>query len=266
LISDRRRWALLTAAVFCCVGAAPPTPPAKVIAHIDLSKPFHLPPGASFTATQGPPVLDPATEETVPGSIQLCIRRRPSEACSPDLNKGLTLASGADLFSSIHFLDQAEVVFGGERGSRSLLHLQYSSFESSDGGQRRATDMIAYDGAAHHFDVIFHRAVGTNNNEEVRYIRSGPLTGAMISVEPTNDRPFGYWVTVNKLTPDYRYRQVLRYRSATIYGDGNPLAVIDSEMPNILHRLGLWHSGDPLPLPASPCPHPHLVKTELWCS
>jgi hypothetical protein len=94
----------------------------------------------------------------------------------------------------------------------------------------------------------------------------GPLRGDVISVDPTNDPPFGYWVTVHRLTPDYRYKQVLRYRSATIYGDNNPLAVIDSEMPNIQRRLGLWHPGEPLPLPKSGCAKPRLVKTELWCS
>jgi hypothetical protein len=61
------------------------------------------------------------------------------------------------------------------------------------------------------------------------------------------------------------YRQILRFRSATHYGDGNPLAVIDAEMPNIEKRLGLWHAGQPLPLPAKGCAKPHLVKSVLWC-
>ncbi len=30
---------------------------------------------------------------------------------------------------------------------------------------------------------------------------------------------------------DNRYHQIMRYRSATRYGDGNPLAVIDCECP-----------------------------------
>jgi hypothetical protein len=108
--------------------------------------------------------------------------------------------------------------------------------------------------------------VGSNNNEEVRYVASGPLKGAIVSAEPTTDRPYDYWIIVNHLTPDYRYKQALRYRSATLYNDGNPLAVIDSEMPNILRRLGLWRSGQPLPLPKSGCAKPRLVKSELWCS
>jgi hypothetical protein len=61
------------------------------------------------------------------------------------------------------------------------------------------------------------------------------------------------------------FKEVLRYRSATQYGDGNPLAVIDSEMPNMAQRLGLWKPGAPMPLPARACPKPHLVRMALWC-
>jgi hypothetical protein len=59
---------------------------------------------------------------------------------------------------------------------------------------------------------------------------------------------------------------VLRYRSATHYGDGNRLAVIDSEMPNIQKKLGLWKPGQKLPLPQAGCQRPRLVRTELWCN
>jgi len=88
----------------------------------------------------------------------------------------------------------------------------------------------------------------------------------MISAEPTENPPYAYWITVSRLNPDDNYRQVLHYRSATLYGDGNSLAVIDSEMPNILLRLGLWRPGQPLPVPKAGCRRPHLVKMELWCS
>jgi hypothetical protein len=112
---------------------------------------------------------------------------------------------------------------------------------------------------------VYDHLTGSNNDQEVRYISTGPLKGDIISAEPTANAPFGFWVSVNTLPSGYAYKQVLRYRSATRYGDGNPLAVIDSEMPNIELRLGLWRPGSPLPLPAGRCPNPHLVKTELWC-
>jgi hypothetical protein len=84
-------------------------------------------------------------------------------------------------------------------------------------------------------------------------------------VEPTQNAPFGYWVSVNALASNGAYQEILRYRSATTYGNGNPLAVIDSEMPNIQHRLGLWKPGAPLPIPADGCTKPRLVRMELWC-
>jgi hypothetical protein len=62
---------------------------------------------------------------------------------------------------------------------------------------------------------------------------------------------------------------VLRYRSATLYNDGNPLAVIESEMPNIERRLGLWKPGQrPYPNFGSndkPCLRPDAMSSRLWC-
>jgi hypothetical protein len=95
-----------------------------------------------------------------------------------------------------------------------------------------------------------------------------PLRGGVISGEPTSDAPFGYWIMVNELMPAFIHRQMLHYRSATHHSDGNPMAVMDSEMPNIEQRLGIWRPGMPLFVPASasqPCRKPHLSHMELWC-
>ena len=96
-------------------------------------------------------------------------------------------------------------------------------------------------------------------------------SGAVVhSCVPEWHAPFRYSIEVHRPTPTGTYRQVLSYKSATRYGDGNPLAVIDSEMPNIQKRLGLWKPGEPLPAPrldgnGKPCANPTLKKTELWC-
>jgi hypothetical protein len=48
-------------------------------------------------------------------------------------------------------------------------------------------------------------------------------------------------VTTRATIPPFfsRYSHLaLRYRSVTRYGDGNPVPVIDAEMPNILRHLG----------------------------
>ena len=127
------------------------------------------------------------------------------------------------------------------------------------------TQVLAYQRRLDRFVRIYEHLTGTNNNQEVRYVDAGPLRSDIISVEPTMDAPFGFWVSVNALMPGHLYQQVLRYRSATRYQDGNSLAVIDSEMPNIEQHLGFWRLGSPLPLPAGPCSRPHLIRMELWC-
>jgi hypothetical protein len=125
--------------------------------------------------------------------------------------------------------------------------------------------VLAYDQKQERFTSVYEKRTNKNNDQEVRYITDGPLTGAIISAEPTSDAPFGFWITINRLGPADGYRQVLRYRSATRYGDGNPLAVIDSEMPEILKRLGLWRPGTKLPHPPGECAKPRLIRQELWC-
>src|SRR3982750_1815685 len=102
--------------------------------------------------------------------------------------------------------------------------------------------------------------------QEIRLVKAGPLAGAVISNNPADNAPFGYWINVYRASAGGDYRQILHYRSATRYNDGNPLAVIDSEMPNILRQLGLWRAGPPLPPPPRPGPRAPPLKSELWCS
>ncbi len=145
-----------------------------------------------------------------------------------------------------------------------LLLLVTASLHSGDGDQLVLTQVMAYRRGPDRFVKAYEHWTGTNNNQEVRFMPAGPLAGDIIAVEPTDTAPFGYWVTVNVFTAR-GYRPVLRFRSATTYADGNALPVIDSEMANILSRLGMWRPGLPLPLPATPCAKPHLRQGELWC-
>lgn len=140
-----------------------------------------------------------------------------------------------------------------------------ASLHNGNGNQLVLTQALAYQTASDRFERVYEHATGRNNNQEVRYIEAGPLAGDVISVDPADTAPFGYWVAVQAFTPGDSYHQVLRYRSATIYGDGNALPVIDSEMANIQRRLGLWQPGSALPRPATACAKPHLVGMELWC-
>jgi hypothetical protein len=232
--------------------------------NLDLAKPFGARSPWRFVASQQAEMADPigTGEEKVPGAIRLCITKGSPRNCAPDLGELLALPSGADLFAEPHYLNDARVVSPAD--NTKLLLLQVASLHAGNNDQRTATALFAYDRPRDAFVQVYGKQTGRNNNQEVRYIPSGALRGAVVSAEPTNDAPYGFWIVVSRLAAG-TYKQVLRYRSATRYGDGNSLAVIDSEMPAIQRRLGLWRPGMPLPVPQGRCPKPHLVNDALWC-
>jgi hypothetical protein len=253
----------LAAVASVAAGETASTP--AIIAALDLSKPFATHSAWSFSASQEGPMDDPIglPDEKVPGAIHLCLRKAPSVPCDPQLKGAVIESAKDDLFSTPHYLEKAEVVHGPS--GQPLLFVQTGSLQGGNGDQLVLTQVLAYQSGPDQFVRVYERRTGRNNNQEVRYIQSGLLRGDIVSVEPTQDALFGFWVAVNAPDASNGFKTVLRYRSATRYGDGNPLAVIDSEMPNIAQRLGLWRPGSPPPLPAGPCPTPHLVHMALWC-
>jgi len=255
---------LLLLAGASLAGAAPATAPeGKVVASIDLAKPFGTRSPWRLIATQGPDA-ESVIGNQEPGAITLCLTRDAGRTCQPGLGD-LLGEGGDDPFVAPHYLVSPVIVHPVP--GRALLLLQVASVHSGNGNQRVATRLLAYDAEKDGFVTAYAQRTGRNNNEEVRYVAEGPLKGAVIFAEPTSDAPYGYWVSLSKPDAGLRYRQAFRYRSATRYGDGNPLAVIDAEMPNIQQRLGLWRPGQKLPLPLGrACPRPHLVKSVLWCS
>ena len=258
-------WSGLGAATALADASPPPTP--SVIASIDLSYPFDTRSAWSFTANQGPPIADPfgSSGDQLPGTVSLCLRKGASGPCDTQLQGSLPDTSDDILFSERHYLEKAEIVRPHGKSGRPILLLVTASLHSGDGDQLVLTHALAYQTGPDHFVRVYEHSTGTNNNQEVHYMNDGPLAGDIISVDQAETAPYGYWVCVNTLTSARGYRQVLRYRSATAYGDGNPLPVIDSEMANIQRRLGRWRPGSPLPRPATPCPRPHLSRMELWC-
>lgn len=246
------------------VAAGAPASKSGPSAPIDLSQLFGTRSPWQFIASQSLDIPDPFGDgdDKAPGAIHLCVSNSGGRTCRPDLEHLLAPSAGSDLFSEPHFLNDARIV--QPSAHKELLLVRVASLHSGDSDQRVATAVLAYDRTTDTFSVIYEKQTGRNNNQEIRYIADGPLQGSMISAEPTNAAPFGFWITVSRLMGD-GYKQALRYRSATRYGDGNPLAVIDSEMPNIEQRLGLWRVGSKLPLPHGQCRNPRLIRQELWC-
>lgn len=258
--------AMLWLAALTMAAASPAQPPQKVISSIALSQPFHTRSPWTFTATQGPDVPDPIGEEPkVPGTVTLCLSRDHGQTCDHILTDAFAKASDDDVFNAPHTLLYAGIDHLPGKSARPFLFVQTESMRSGDGDARRVTQIVLYDRARDAFTLAWQHVSAHNHNEVVRYVADGPLAGDLITAEPTRNAPYGYWVSVNKVSANDKFEPVVRYRSATRYGDGNPLSVIDSELPNIEQHLGLWHPGQPLPTPTVPCPKPHLVHGAMWC-
>lgn len=245
-------------AIVLLATAAAPLP-----APLDLAGPFAARSPWRVTVTQAPNMADPVMDsaDLVPGPLALCLSRDGGRSCDSRPGGSLQLTT-PDLFDRPHYLQHLTVV---RAGTRPLLLVQVASLASANGDQRVGLELYAYDRATDRFRSVYARQTGRNNNQELRFVKSGPLRGAVIAAEPTADAPFGFWITVSRVGTAGAYRPVLRYRSVTRYGDGNQLAVIDSDMPTIHQRLGLWRPGRPLPTPPA-CTAPRLVRGALWCA
>lgn len=220
---------------------------------------------------EGPPAKD-FGESDAPGALTLCLHKSPSGPCISDPVTLPLRAPTPDyaIAWEPHYLLTAKVVYPRGPKAAPFLLIVTGSLNSGDGDQIVSTQLVTYDAGRDAFRRVYGEHTGHNNNQEIRFVSDGPLRGSVITAEPLERLPYGYWITVNKPTSARVYRQVLRYRSATLYNDGNPLAVIDSEMPNIESRLGLWKVGQPIPTPnlsggGKPCLKPSLRHTELWC-
>lgn len=235
---------------------------ADVISSLDLTRPFQtrmqwtfvaaILPGSHFDGADGHPVDG--------GALAQCFVESLTPHCTYE-----TPENDSDEVSVPIELYSAKVVFAGADNTRPLLLVQTGSAHGGDGGHSIYTELFTFDRQSNDFRSVFHNATGSNNNQETRFIEQGPLRGDVIVADPTSSAPFGYWISVYAGNRRDGYsRRALRYRSATRYGDGNHLAVIDSEMPGILRRMGLWKPGDPLPAPQV-CGRPVLRHGEEWC-
>jgi hypothetical protein len=252
------------------VAGSPTVHPVHQGTELDLAKPFHTRSAWRFVVTEGLPVKDYADNDA-PGALTLCLRKGLAGACvSEPVTLPLRTITAADPIAwEPHYLITAKVVYPRGPKAEPFLLIVTGSLNSGDGDQLVATQLIACDVDRDAFRRVYGNSTGHNNNQEIRLVTDGPLRGSVISAEPEEHPPYGYWIVVDMLNPAGAYRQALRYRSATLYNDGNSLAVIDSEMPNIERRLGLWKPGDPIPTPSrgggKSCLKPVLRHTELWC-
>jgi hypothetical protein len=236
----------------------------KVVSHINLTEAFGTVTQWTFVVVQDGG--QPADDFEDHGPIFLCLVRAASPDCALHLYQ--QVRSEMPWFDTPYHLFAGSVVYANRNRSSPLLFLKVCGAVSGDGDCDIAAALYRYDKGADRFIRVFLNFTGRNNNQATRFVESGPLQGEVIVNNPTENAPYTYWIDVYRAGSSVQYGRILRYRGHTGYSDGNPLAVADSEMPEILRRLGLWHPGDPLPVPArlpKGCRDLFMQHGEEWC-
>jgi hypothetical protein len=178
----------------------------------------------------------------------------------------VTEQTGTDSAVSVSFLRQAGErnadrhenikLFPGERSFYRLLECRLVFSKSEDQApllliractQRYgncscwiSTLLYAYDRESDSFRSVFFGLTASDTKQATRFIDSGPLLGRVVVVTPASGADFGRVVEVYKRSVIGEYLRILVYCSSTCCGsDADPGSVIDSELPEILRRLGL---------------------------
>lgn len=236
----------------------------KVISHIDLTTSFATETQWTFVVVQEDGKSPTELEDH--GPIHICLVKEGHPDCS---EKFYPQSGNEDpWFQTPYHLFAGKVVYAGQNRTNPLLFIQLCGAEGINGNCGIATALYRYDRAADRFVRVFLNLTGRNNNEETSFVESGPLQGDVLVAYPTGNAPYTYWIEVYRAADSGQYTKILRYRGRTHYNDGNRLAVTDSDMPGILSRLGLWKTGDPLPVPAymlKDCRHLYMRSGEEWC-
>ena len=236
----------------------------KVVSHVDLTKPFGTVSQWTFVAVQDGG--QPAEDIEDHGPMFLCLVKAASPDCALRLYQ--QVRSEMPWFDTPYHLFASRVVYANHNRSGPLLFLEVCGAEGPNGNCGIATALYRYDSGDDRFIRVFLNLTGRNNNQDTRFVESGPMQGDVIVDYPTENAPYTYWIEVYRAGSSGHFGRILRYRGLTHYSDGNQLAVIDSEMPGMLQRLGLWRPGDPLPAPVhlpQGCSHLFMRNGEEWC-
>lgn len=222
-------------------------PGATTVSSTDLTDSFHTKAKWQFLIRQDPP--QETGLGTVPGNLHFCFVKGSAQSC---------------FNSALNVLGSTQIENPTPTSREPILVVEVIDHVSLT-GSGRSTLIWAYNLKTDQFDEIFDHAVGHNTNGEIRVITNGPLAGDVVLDRAGQHAPYRYAITVYRLV-NAQYREILNYAGNSKYSDGNPMPVIDAEMPEIERRLNLWKPGDPLPTPA----RTHCSKLELrhgieWC-
>ncbi len=239
----------------------------KVISDVDLTVPFRTtsPWRLLVVRENGLPSPQTASVEEH-GPLTVCFVKGVAPHC--DRRFSWKSPGQPRWFTTAYDLLAVRVVYAEPNHREPLLLLRMCSVLNAYGNCGTATELYRYERSGDRFVREFLNTKGRDNNPATRFVQDGPLRGDIIVDYPTAHPPYTYWIEVYRAGKSGRYARILRYRGHTGYADGNVLQVPDSEMAEILRHLGLWHRGDPLPVPAHPpagCTHVVMRNQEEWC-
>jgi len=222
-------------------------PGSTTVSSIELTEPFHAKGKWQFVIRQDPP--QETGLGTVPGNLHFCFVKGSAQSC---------------FNSPFNVLGSSQIEKPTPTSREPILVVELVDNVSGT-GSGRSTLIWTYNLKTDQFAQIFDHVVGHNTNGEIRVITIGPLAGDVVIDRTGEHAPYRYDITVYRLEVS-EYREILNYAGNSKYNDGNPMPVIDAEMPEIERRLHFWKPGDPLPTPA----RTHCSKLELrhgieWC-
>jgi hypothetical protein len=222
-------------------------PGATTVSSTDLSESFRTKAKWEFVIRQDPP--QETGGDTVPGSLHFCFVNESAQSC---------------FNSPLNVLGSSQIENPTPTSREPLVVVEVVDGVSLT-GSGRSTLIWAYNFKTDQFDQIFDHTVGHNTNGEIRVITNGPLAGDVVIDTAGQHAPYRYDITIYRLE-NSQYREILRYAGNSKYNDGNPLPVIDAEMPEIERRLHFLKPGDPLPTPArTQCRKLELRNGIEWC-
>jgi hypothetical protein len=208
------------------------------------------------------------------GNLHFCFQDQSTKSCQeqcfPDgvvLDDRDTCGDGGILYNVYHWLRTYPAI-GTPKAALVVADVAWTG-----GGSGEPTGPIVwrYDQNSNRFRRIFVAIEQPSSNGEVRFIDYGPLAGDVILDQLTRSWPYRYQITVYRLTEAVRYNEVISYAGQSKEGDGNTLAVIDAEMPEIEFRLSIPNSFQKPPvIPSeyvpSTCAGRIYLKQKLeWC-
>jgi len=103
-----------------------------------------------------------------------------------------------------------------------------------------STLLYAYDRESDSFHSVFFGLTASDTKQATRFIDSGPLLGRVVVLTPASGAHVGRVVEVYKRSVIGEYLRTLVYcRSTCCASDTDSDSAIDSEIPEILRRLGM---------------------------